>query len=304
MHLITHPDCLRHETPPGHPERGERLQAVMDRLTESGLLQVLVTRQAHAVTASQLAEVHSQSLIDALTLTSPGDGLVAVDADTAMGPHSLSAAMHAAGAVVDGVRAVLNGETDRAFCAVRPPGHHAEADAAMGFCLYNSIALGAQAALDQLERVAILDFDVHHGNGTVDIFKDRPEVLVCSSFQHPFYPHRYADIRRDNITNTPLPACTTGSAFRQAIERDWIPALRDHQPELILVSAGFDAHAADPLAQLQLDEEDFRWVSELIVDQANAYARGRVVSALEGGYDLEALAASVQVHVEALVESS
>jgi acetoin utilization deacetylase AcuC-like enzyme len=304
MHLITHPDCLAHEVPEGHPECGDRLQAVMNQLEHSGLLQNLVCRDASPASAEQLEAVHSQGMLNALEITRPADGLVAVDADTSMGPHSLSAAAHAAGAVIDGVRAVLLGETSRVFCAVRPPGHHAEADASMGFCLYNSIAVGANVALADLQRVAILDFDVHHGNGTVDVFKDRPEVLVCSSFQHPFYPFRYADIKRDHIINTPLAAGTTGDVFRHAIERDWLPALQNHRPELILVSAGFDAHAADPLAQLCLQEDDFRWVTELIVDQATRYAEGRVVSALEGGYDLGALATSVQVHLEALAEIS
>ena len=220
-----------------------------------------------------------------------------------MGPPTLAAAALAAGAAADAVRALLNDEAKRAFCAVRPPGHHAEAGGAMGFCLYNNVALGAVTALadPRVTRVAILDFDVHHGNGTVDIFKDRPEVLVCSSFQHPFYPHRYTDLDRGHIVNTPLPAGTGSRAFRAAIERDWLPALERHKPQLILVSAGFDAHRLDPLAQLELEEADFRWVTELIVDQAEAYAGGRVASTLEGGYDLAALAQSAAAHVAALM---
>jgi acetoin utilization deacetylase AcuC-like enzyme len=303
MHLFTHPDCLAHEVPQGHPERPQRLRAVMAGLENSGLLEQLTVEEATPVSTEQLLEIHGQSLLDALQSTSPDAGIVAVDADTSMGPHSLSAAAHAAGAVVNGVNRVLSGQTSRVFCAVRPPGHHAEADAAMGFCLYNSIALGAQAALKQAQRVAILDFDVHHGNGTVDIFKDRPEVLVCSSFQHPYYPFRYADLQRRNIINTPLAAGTGSDGFRQAIERDWLPALNEHRPEVILVSAGFDAHADDPLAQLQLMEDDFHWVTELIVDQANQFSGGRIVSTLEGGYDLSALAASAQAHVSALMEN-
>lgn len=303
MHLFTHPDCLAHEVPQGHPERPQRLRAVMAGLENSGLLEQLTVEEATPVSTEQLLEIHGQSLLDALQSTSPDAGIVAVDADTSMGPHSLSAAAHAAGAVVNGVNRVLSGQTSRIFCAVRPPGHHAEADAAMGFCLYNSIALGAQAALKQAQRVAILDFDVHHGNGTVDIFKDRPEVLVCSSFQHPYYPFRYADLQRRNIINTPLAAGTGSDGFRQAIERDWLPALNEHRPEVILVSAGFDAHADDPLAQLQLMEDDFHWVTELIVDQANQFSGGRIVSTLEGGYDLSALAASAQAHVSALMEN-
>ena len=197
---------------------------------------------------------------------------------------------------------VLAGADKTAFCAVRPPGHHAESDGAMGFCFLNSIALGATAALagDEIERVAILDFDVHHGNGTVEMFQDRPEVLVCSSFQHPFYPHRSHDVVRPNIVNTPLPAGTAGSEFRRALEADWLPALERHQPDLLLVSAGFDAHRDDPLAGLNLDEADYRWVSELIMAAADRHSSGRVISALEGGYDLNALARSVASHLQVL----
>ena len=174
----------------------------------------------------------------------------------------------------------------------------------MGFCIYNNVALGAATALADatIRHVAILDFDVHHGNGTVDIFKDDPRVLVCSSFQHPFYPHRYTDIERSHVVNTPLRAGTGSAGFREAIERDWLPALDRHAPDLILVSAGFDAHRADPLAGLELEDDDFRWITRLIVDAANRHARGRVVSTLEGGYDLAALARSVAAHLEILAE--
>ena len=196
---------------------------------------------------------------------------------------------------------VLNGLTNRAFCAVRPPGHHAESGTVMGFCFFNSIALGADRALDQLERVAILDFDAHHGNGTVEIFSERPEVLVCSSFQFPFYPGIRQEVERPNIVNTPLPSGTGASAFRAAIERDWLPALESHRPELILVSAGFDAHAADLLAELQLQDDDYRWITEFIVNAADQFAGGRVVSALEGGYDLQALARSAALHVQGML---
>lgn len=303
MRIITHPECLNHEVPPGHPERPDRLRAVLQGLANAGLLEQLEQREAVAIAPEQLQRIHRPELLAALDARRPARGLAQVDPDTSLGPRSLLAAALAAGAVADAVRGALAGETQRAFCAVRPPGHHAEAAAAMGFCLYNSVALGAQTALDAgLERVAILDFDVHHGNGTVDIFKDRPEVLVCSSFQHPFYPYRLTDIRRDNIVNTPLPAGTGSLAFRQAVERDWTPALERHRPELILISAGFDAHRLDPLAQLELDEEDFRWATQFIADAARRFADGRIVSALEGGYHLGALSASVQAHIEALAE--
>ena len=303
MLLITHGDCLLHEMQREHPERPERLRAVLELLESSGLSRDLARREASPASLEELAAVHDADYLLTLSEAAPESGLIPVDPDTAMGPSSLRAAALAAGAVADGVRAVLEGGEKTAFCAVRPPGHHAEHDAAMGFCFYNSIALGAVTALQDpsVERVAVLDFDVHHGNGTVDIFKDRPEVLVCSSFQHPFYPHRYADLARPNIVNTPLPAGTRGAEFRHAVEAQWLPAIEAHQPQLILVSAGFDAHRLDPLGQLELTEDDFRWITRLIVDSAKEHASGRIVSALEGGYDLVALAASAHAHVEELL---
>lgn len=302
MLLYTHKRCLDHEMQPRHPESPDRLRAVLSHLESNTLLQSMIVREPRAVNAKALARVHDAAYLRAIADQAPQEGLAPVDPDTFMCPDTLAAAALAAGAVVDAVDAVLAGEDNRAFCAVRPPGHHAEAAQAMGFCFYNNVAVGAAAALahPDIDRVAILDFDVHHGNGTVDIFKDTPAVLVCSSFQHPFYPHRYTDIRRPNIVNTPLPAGSGSEAFRTAIERDWLPAIDTHEPQLILVSAGFDAHRLDPLAALNLDEEDYRWVTRLIVDAANRHAGGRVVSTLEGGYDLDALAASVSAHLEAL----
>ena len=298
----THEDCLQHEMQDGHPERPDRLRAVWQYLQASGLLDDLDQRTAAEIDPARLTEVHGGEYLDGLIDMQPEEGLVAVDPDTTMCPESLHAARLAAGAVVAATSEVLSGSAMRAFCAVRPPGHHAEADAAMGFCFYNSIALGARRALeaDQIERVAVLDFDVHHGNGTVDIFKDSPEVLVCSSFQHPYYPHRYADIDRPNIVNSPLAAGSGSSEFRQVIEQDWLPALEAHQPQLIFISAGFDAHRDDPLAQINLSEADFAWITRLICSAAESYADGRIVSALEGGYDLNALARSVHTHLEAL----
>ncbi|MCZ6619815.1 MAG: histone deacetylase family protein [Gammaproteobacteria bacterium] len=302
MQLITHADCLEHRMMPGNPERPERLSALLRYLHNSGLQADLDTRLAEPVDLESLGGVHDLTFLQSLNAAIPASGWINVDPDTAMGPGSLRAAALAAGAVKGAVTEVLCGNTQRAFCAVRPPGHHAEADAAMGFCFYNSIALGAVTALgdDTIDRVAILDFDVHHGNGTVDIFKDTPEVLVCSSFQHPFYPHRYFDIERDNIVNTPLPAGTESAAFRKAVEHDWTLAVETHRPQIILVSAGFDAHRDDPLGGLLLQDDDFRWITELIVDLANRYSEGRVVSALEGGYDLNALSRSAHAHIEVL----
>ena len=307
MLLYAPEECLLHEMQPRHPERPDRLRAIYSGLEASGLADACERRSAAPIDAAALAEIHDSpyladlnAALEKLNAAQPESGLMQVDQDTAICPDSLHAAALAAGAVVDAVAEVLAEPGQRAFCAVRPPGHHAEADAGMGFCLYNSIALGAQRALRDLDRVAILDFDVHHGNGTVDIFKERPEVLVCSSFQHPFYPNRYVSIDRPNIHNTPLPAGSKGPAFRHALERDWSAALQAHRPQLILVSAGFDAHREDPLGGLLLHDEDFRWVTEFIVDLAETHAEGRIVSALEGGYDLNALSRCAALHVQGL----
>ncbi len=308
MHIYTHALCTQHEVPHGHPERPERLQSSLTHLHDCGISQDHPLSEAPAVQQADVLRAHPASHIDMLEATAPrnDDDLAPLDPDTWMGPHSLAAASVAAGAVCAGVDDLLEGRAKRVFCAVRPPGHHAEADAAMGFCLYNSVAIGALHALnsDAVQRVAVLDFDVHHGNGTVDIFKNRPEVLVCSSFQHPHYPNRLFDLERDNIVNTPMAAGTGGDTFRQLVERDWLPALAAHKPELILVSAGFDAHQLDPLAQINLVEADFAWITDLIVDAANQYANGRVLSTLEGGYDLDALARSVEAHLGQLIGGS
>ena len=302
MRIYTHPEYLNHHVMDGHPERPERLSHVMNHLSQIGLTQDFELVQPQPIPPERILAAHSQSHVEFLTASKPKDGIVPLDPDTWMSPASLSAAELAAGAVFAGMDTVLNGAQRRVFCAVRPPGHHAERDSAMGFCLLNSVAIAAIAALDHadVERVAILDFDVHHGNGTVDICRDHPQILVCSSFQSPYYPNRLDDIVQPNIVNTPLAAGSSGSTFRAAVERDWLPALEAHQPDIVFVSAGFDAHVDDPLADLRLVEEDYRWVTQFIVAVANQYAQGRVVSTLEGGYDLDALARSVTAHIEAL----
>ena len=299
--FFTHPDCLGHAPPEGHPERPARLTAVLDRLRADGLLDELSCRTPAPVEDEALARVHDPRYIDAVVRAAPTEGLLQVERDTVMSPGSLRAARIAAGAVAEAVERVLDGVARRAFCAVRPPGHHAESGSVMGFCLFNSIAVGAAAALERVSRVAILDFDVHHGNGTVEMFQDRPEVLVCSCFQYPYYPGIRQDVVRPNIVNTPLAAGTGSRDFRAAVEGDWLPTLEAHRPELVLVSAGFDAHAADPLAGLELEDDDYRWITELIVDTAGRFADGRVVSALEGGYDLDALARCAALHVGGLL---
>ena len=298
MHIYTDPVCIAHEVPEGHPERSDRLRALLTFLDDSGISKVHPVRSPQAAPIEAILRAHPQTHVDFLTSLA-SENLIPVDPDTWMGPHSLQAAFAAAGAVCDGISDLLNGETLRVFCAVRPPGHHAERAAAMGFCLFNSVAIGALQALSHpdIERVAILDFDVHHGNGTVDIFQDNPAVLVCSSFQHPHYPNRLFDVGRPNIVNTPLPAGTGSDVFRQKIEADWLPALEQHQPQLVLISAGFDAHQRDPLADINLTEEDYAWITRLIVDAAARHAGGRILSTLEGGYDLPALVGSVEAHL-------
>ena len=287
---------------PGHPERPARLSAVLDHLRETGIADDLETVDAQLASREQLAAVHSASYLRALERLTPAAGLAHLDADTALGPHSLRAARAVAGAAAAGVDLALRAKKQRVFCAVRPPGHHAEPAAAMGFCLLNGAAVAAAHALASpiIERVAVLDFDVHHGNGTVAMFMEDPRVLVCSSFQFPHYPNRLHDVERPNIVCTPLPAGTKGAAFRAAVERDWLPALEAFRPQLVVVSAGFDAHALDPLGDLLLTEDDFAWVTGLITAAADQHACGRVVSVLEGGYHAGALARSAAAHVAVL----
>ena len=302
MRIFSHPTCLRHAVSPGHPERPERLDTLLTHFEESGLTQDFPLIEAAPASVEAVLRAHPDAHLSHLQSMQPKEGVIPLDPDTWMGARSLDAALLAAGAVCRGVEDAVQGVDQRIFCAVRPPGHHAESDAAMGFCLLNSIAIGALHALTfpGIKRVAILDFDVHHGNGTVDICKDHPDLLVCSSFQHPYYPHRFYENDWPNIVNTPLKAGSGSREFRRAIERDWLPAVEAFRPDLIMVSAGFDAHAQDPLAALNLDEADFAWITSFIVGLANTYARGRIVSALEGGYDLTALKSSATAHLTAL----
>ncbi len=302
MRIYTHELFLEHRVPEGHPERPARLSHVLAHLDKVGLLDANPLAEAQAAEAPDILRAHSSDHLAYIESMIPLDGAVPLDPDTWMSAHSMDAALLAAGAVIQGVDDTLEGLDNRVFCAVRPPGHHAERTSAMGFCLFNSIAVGALHALTNpdINRVVVLDFDVHHGNGTVDICQHHPEVLVCSSFQHPHYPNRLFDVDAPNIVNSPLAAGSGGEEFRRAVEEQWLPAIEAHAPDLILVSAGFDAHARDPLASLNLTEEDFAWVTNVIVGLADRYSSGRVVSTLEGGYDLDALATSVQAHLEAL----
>ena len=300
--FLHHRDCAKHDMGAHHPECPDRLAAIEDYLLATGLLPHLREFDAPLADRDVLARVHDPAYLDALEAAAPAHGVVHLDPDTAMNPHTLQAARRAAGAVVRAVDLVISGETGTAFCCVRPPGHHAERARAMGFCFYNNIAVGAAHALAAhgLARVAVVDFDVHHGNGTEHIFSADERVMMVSTFQHPFYPYSGMEGRSSRMVNCPLPAYSGTRAFREAVETAWLPALADFQPEMILVSAGFDAHREDDMAMLALNEQDYDWVTRKIVAVADEYAGGRVVSSLEGGYHLSALARSVAVHVKAL----
>ena len=302
--FIRHRDCTLHDMGRHHPECPDRLHAIEDQLIASGLVGYLQEHDAPAATRTQLARVHSEEYIDALAACAPERGLVHLDPDTAMNVHTLPAALRAAGAAVLATDLVVGGEADNAFCAVRPPGHHAERRRAMGFCLFNNVAVAAAHALEAhgLERVAVIDFDVHHGNGTEDIFRDDPRVMMASTFQHPFYPYSGTEGRSERMVNIPLPAYSEGRAFRSAVENWWLPALESFSPQMVFVSAGFDAHREDDMASLGLVEADYAWVTEQIKAIAARHARGRIVSVLEGGYALSALGRSVVAHLKVLAD--
>ena len=304
--LISHIDCLEHLTPPGHPERVERLRAIMAAL-EAEEFCYLIRVDAPLATDGEILRAHPEAYLRRVEAKSPERGFVALDGDTFLSPGSVQAARRAAGALVLAVDMVVAGEVQNAFCAVRPPGHHAERETSMGFCLYGNVVIGALHALEAhgLERVAIMDFDVHHGNGTQDLVWDEPRILFASTQQMPLYPGTGAAHEKGTygqIVNVPLPPGTGGPAFRAAMLARVLPAIDAHKPELILISAGFDGHAHDPLANLNLTEADFAWATERLCELAERHCRGRVVSTLEGGYDLEALAASVAAHVRVLME--
>jgi acetoin utilization deacetylase AcuC-like enzyme len=303
--LLSHPACQDHVTPPGHPEQVARLQAVMQALAAPEFDRLL-RREAPDVADAALLRCHPQRYLDRVAAAIPEEGWRSLDADTHVMAGSLRAARRAAGAAVAAVDAVLTGAAGNAFCAVRPPGHHAERETAMGFCLFGSVAVAAQHALDHhgLSRVAVVDFDVHHGNGTQDLLWDEARATFVSTHQMPLYPGTGAADERGahgQITNIPMPPGTGSAAYRAAFEREVMPVVADGAPELILVSAGFDAHRADPLAQMMLSTGDFAWITERLCDLADAHCGGRLVSYLEGGYDLAALADSTAAHVATLM---
>lgn len=303
--LITHPACLEHVMPSGHPESPDRLRAVLAALDAPDFTSLL-REQAPQATMEQIALAHPGDFAAALLARAPQQGFSFIDGDTPMSPGSGAAALYAAGAVVRAVDMVMQGTVRNAFCAVRPPGHHAESNRAMGFCLFNNVAVGALWARKKWKRkrLAVIDFDVHHGNGTQEIFQNDANLFYASTHQAPFYPGTGAMHETGvagNVVNASLPAGAGSDAFKAAMTTRILPAMDAFHPDMILISAGFDAHMQDPLANLWLEEEDFFWATQRIMAIADKHCAGRVVSVLEGGYDLTALAASVQAHVRALM---
>src|SRR3989442_5255662 len=300
--FITHADCARHDMGRHHPESPARLAAIEHHLIPSGLAGLLERHDAPAAKVSELARVHPLEYVEAIREASPRSGIVHLDPDTAMCPHTWDAALRAAGAAVLATDLVVGGRADSAFCAVRPPGHHATRTRAMGFCLFNNVAVGAKHALEQhgVERVAIIDFDVHHGNGTEDIFSDDERVVMASIFQHPFYPYSGTENPAPNMANVPLPAGSDGRALRAAVEKIWLPALDELEPQMIFVSAGFDSPLQDEIAGFAFNQSRSTPGTAPRKETAGKYAGGKIVSVLEGGYALSALGRSVVTHLKVL----
>jgi acetoin utilization deacetylase AcuC-like enzyme len=310
---FSHRDCWKHEMGPGHPECPERLDAIEDRLLISGLDVALDRREAPIASLTDIELAHGRMHVASLRGLSDGlrEEILAggpthaqVDPDTSINVHTWDAALRSAGAVIAATDAVIAGEMPNAFCAIRPPGHHASRDKASGFCFLNNVAIAAKYALDRhgLKRVAIVDFDVHHGNGTEDIVAGDNRILMVSFYQHPFYPLDYVHSNAGNLVNVPVPAYTKGMEVREMIESTWIPRLEQFKPEMIFISAGFDAHREDDMGQMGLVEQDYAWITSRLVDVARRHAKGRIVSCLEGGYSLSALGRSVEAHIRVLAD--
>ena len=300
---ITHADCARHEMGTHHPECPERLGAINDMLLVKGLLDYMHPYDAPLATPEQLSHAQSSLYVSELMAASPTEGYHKVDPDTDMNPFTVSAALRAAGAVVLATDLVVSGEAPSAFCSVRPPGHHAERDKAMGFCFFNNVAVGIRHALTRhgVQRVALIDFDVHHGNGSEDIFRGDDRVLMCSIFELGIYPFTGENAHGDNMVTVGLPSRSGSDKFREAVSQQWMPALDAFKPEMIYISAGFDAHREDDMGNLALVEADYEWVTKQIMAVANRHCKGRVISCLEGGYVLSPLARSVAAHIKVLI---
>jgi acetoin utilization deacetylase AcuC-like enzyme len=300
---ISHPDFMKHEMGRHHPECPERIAAIEDQLIQSRLDAHLKRIDPPLASEADITRVHSEDHLAFVKSKAPSSGYSMIDGDTIMNPATWTVSLRAAGAAIAAVDAVMQGEVNNAFCAIRPPGHHAEPHRSMGFCVFNNVAIATRYAIEKydLDRVAVIDFDVHHGNGTEAAFINDSHVLMCSFFQHPFYPYSGLD-GGDNMVNVPLPATTNGTIVRDMISKTWIPRLDEFKPQLIIISAGFDAHREDDLGQMGLVEDDYVWMTKQLMEVANRYCDGKIVSCLEGGYNLSALGRSVAAHLKTLAE--
>ena len=300
---ISHPDFMKHEMGRHHPECPERIAAIEDQLIQSRLDAHLKRIDPPLASEADITRVHSEDHLAFVKSKAPSSGYAMIDGDTIMNPATWTVSLRAAGAAIAAVDAVMQGEVNNAFCAIRPPGHHAEPHRSMGFCVFNNVAIATRYAIEKydLDRVAVIDFDVHHGNGTEAAFINDSHVLMCSFFQHPFYPYSGLD-GGDNMVNVPLPATTNGTIVRDMISKTWIPRLDEFKPQLIIISAGFDAHREGDLGQMGLVEDDYVWMTKQLMEVANRYCDGKIVSCLEGGYNLSALGRSVAAHLKTLAE--
>ena len=300
---ISHPDFMKHEMGRHHPECPERIAAIEDQLIQSRLDAHLKRIDPPLASEADITRVHSEDHLAFVKSKAPSSGYAMIDGDTIMNPATWTVSLRAAGAAMAAVDAVMQGEVNNAFCAIRPPGHHAEPHRSMGFCVFNNVAIATRYAIEKydLDRVAVIDFDVHHGNGTEAAFINDPHVLMCSFFQHPFYPYSGLE-GGNNMVNVPLPASTNGKIVRDMISKTWIPRLDEFKPQLIIISAGFDAHREDDLGQMGLVEDDYVWMTKQLMEVANRYCDGKIVSCLEGGYNLSALGRSVAAHLKTLAE--